>query len=140
MPDYDPPSRYDGRPNRMLLPAGQLLWRLHKHSRKAATEFCRQTEPPLPCNRVNGPYPPVNAGSDAAATVAERLLLNVPETDRPFRTVRRARVRGMRASAIATAVELPLVTLLTGVDLSAVGQDLWLVTADECQSPRMARW
>ena len=138
MPDYDPPARYDGRPNRTVLPSGHVLWRLHKHSRKA-TEFCRQAEPALPANRFNGPvpYPTVNAGSDAGSTVAERLLLTVPD-DGQFRTVRRVRVQGMRASAVATAVDLNLVSLITGVDLSAVAQDMWLVTAQDC--PRIARW
>lgn len=142
MPDYDPPAHYVGRPNRYLLPAGTILWRLHRRDR-AATEFTRHGSGARG-GRFDGspsdPYSSYNAGLDAAATLAEVLLRSIPLPVNGFRTLRRVSVAGQRASAVATAIELSLVSLLTTPDLTAAAQDHWLIYEEDCDDPRVRRW
>ncbi len=141
MPDYDPPTGYTGSPHRFSLPADTILWRLH--SRKVpATGFLPYS--PSSDGRFDAPpddpYGKCDAGTDAAAMLADTLLRAVPPHSGTFRTIRRAAVVGQRASAIVTAAELQLVSLLDAPALAAVAQSRWLIAAEWTDFPRVRRW
>ena len=144
MPDYPPPDDHTGTPHRFLLPADSLLWRIHSQ-KVDATDFTPfGNRGPLGRCRFDGtpadPYATYRAGLDAPALAADLLLTGIPLSDRRFRTIRRARVLGMRMSAVPTAVELSLVSLLTTAALTAVAQDRWLIVTDERQPGRIGEW
>ncbi|HWD03370.1 MAG TPA: hypothetical protein VG674_13055 [Amycolatopsis sp.] len=144
MPDYDPPPDYTGTPNRFLLPHDTTLWRVHPQSRDA-TEFtpyrkARRAGDGRFDGSAEDPYAAFNAGLDAAASLASVLMGGIPAPYRGFRTIRRVSVARQRASALATAEELHLVSLCDAVDLNAVAQDLWLIHSEECHEPRVRRW
>lgn len=144
MPDYPPPAEYTGRPNRHLLPEGTTLWHVHPQSRKPTDFTPHHRNRRAGGGRFDGtpaePYPAFNAGLDATTTVADYLLTAIPAPFTRSRTVRRSAVAGQRVSALRTAAELSLVSLCDGEDLSAVGQDLWLIHAELCDHPQLARW
>jgi hypothetical protein len=144
MPDYDPPSEHSELPHRFLLPEGSTLWHVHPQNR-AATEFpARRPKSEHYRGRFDGsaaePYVPYNAGLDAATALATVFLGGIPYDEAKFRTMRRVAVKGKRASAVATATDLHLVSLCDAVDLSAVAQDVWLIHSDEVRDPRLDGW
>lgn len=123
------PDRPTGTPHRFLLPSGSVLWRIHPKATDAC-EFTRAGRR-LTRGRFDGRHDSYNAGLDARTLVAELLLRGITVPHNGFRTIRRARITGMRASAVSTSTELSLISLLTTPALAAVGQDTWLVLADD---------
>jgi hypothetical protein len=125
----------DPEPHRYLLPAGTVLWRIHSQ-KTDATEF-------TPTRRLfRSPFdhdPGCTAGPDAQALVGDLLLRGIPVADRPFRTVRRVRILGMRASAVSTAAELSLVSLLTTPALLAAGLTPRLLFTERADD-EIGRW
>jgi hypothetical protein len=138
MPDRPPPTGQAVTPHRFLLPAGSVLWRIHART-VDATEFTGRRGR-LTSGRFDGRGDRYNAGRDARTLVADLLLRGIPFSDKGFRTVRRARIAGKRASAVSTSTELSLVSLLTTPALTAVGQDTWLVFAEDRHWDRTGEW
>lgn len=144
MPYYPPPTHYSGTPHRYLLPINTKLWRIHSQ-KSDATEFTPHgSARRLYRGRFDGvptdPYPAYNAGLEPSSFVADILLRGIPVSDKPYRTVRRVRVIGQRATAMRTTVELSVVSLLSTPDLAGVAQDRWLIAADECEYGRVGEW
>ncbi|MFD7657195.1 RES domain-containing protein [Actinosynnema sp. NPDC059797] len=144
MSDHDRSAPRAAAPHRYLLGVGTLLWRIHPR-RSAAVDFtphdARRT---VHRGRFDGspadPYPTVNASFEPSAIVAELLLRSIPLPTRGDRTVRRVSVAGRRASLIATAADLDLVSLVDAPALAAVAQDAWLVHSSDIRDPRLGAW
>ncbi|HEX5403903.1 MAG TPA: hypothetical protein VFX16_16575 [Pseudonocardiaceae bacterium] len=107
-------------PNRYLLPAGTVLWRIHSQKTDAAGFTAFDKGPRVFRARFEcEPHPGYSAGLDAQTLIADLLLRGIRMSERRFRTVRRVRILGMRASAVPTAAELSLVSLVSTPDLVA---------------------
>jgi hypothetical protein len=142
VPDYTPPTDYQGTPLRFVLPAESRLWLVHAQKRDATEFLVPSTDARAPGGRFDGtyadPYPVCYAALDPAAALADVVLRSTGATG--ARVVRRTSVARMRASVVATVEDLPLVDLRTGPALAAVAQDGWLVTADCGDYPLTRRW
>lgn len=136
MPNATPPLEFKAAPTRYVLPADTTLFRLHDRTRHAA-EF----KPALvgtngsPGGRFDGtsadPFPSYYAGLHVTTALAEVLLRNLGYSGKAQqRLIRRTQIAGRRLSAVRTARELTLVSLLTAPDLAAVAQDSWLVDTE----------
>ncbi|MFJ3161853.1 RES family NAD+ phosphorylase [Streptomyces kanasensis] len=134
MPNTPPPAAPPGTPVKATLPAGTPLFRVHR-SEWSATSFN-----PVPADRLWGggrfdateddPYRFLYAGATAAAAVCESFLRSVPCAEPGPRIVPRAAVRGRRLAFLRLAVDVDVVSLMSGRDLAAVAQDSWLVQAE----------
>ena len=146
MPYVPPPARYDGTPNRYLLRRGTCLWRVHAPGRQQQSWAFN----PRPANALLGgarfdatpghEYPYYYAGLDEETALAETLLRGVHPDDRGTRLVPRSAVEGRRISALAITSDLTLVSLISGADLAAIGQDAWLVTAGGSEYAQTRGW
>ncbi len=139
-----PPQRYRANPHLRRLPTGTRMWRVHGR-RQAATDFStRGADENFGGGRFDGterePYPVYYAGLEAGTALAETLLRDLPFNEAGFRTIRRVRVRGRRASAVETTQDLTLVDLCSGESLAAVAQDTWLVQAEPRDYHATRRW
>lgn len=139
-----PPKRYRATPHFRPLQAGTRMWRVHSR-RFEATHFNHQSaDVNFGGGRFDGtdldPYPIYYAGLEARTALAEKLLRDIPFEESGFRTIRRALVRGQRASAVETTKDLTLVDLCSGEALAAVAQDSWLVQAEPVDYHATRRW
>ncbi len=80
------------------------------------------------------------AASDDATAVSEALLRDIQSDDRGVRALLTTRLHGLRIGWLRTSHELQLVSLRSGADLAAVGQDPWLTTASADQYEMTRRW
>ncbi|MEV0086682.1 RES family NAD+ phosphorylase [Saccharopolyspora sp. NPDC050642] len=128
-----PPLEFEAAPTRYVLPADTTLFRLHDRRRHAA-EFKPAQAGNAPGGRFDGtpsdPFPSYYAGLQVTTALAEVLLRNLGFGGNGQRLIRRAQIAERRLSAVRTARELTLVSLLTGPDLAAVAQDSWLVDTE----------
>lgn len=134
MPNTPPPAAPPGTPVKATLPAGTPLFRVHRAA-WPATAFN-----PEPADRLWGggrfdateddPYRFLYAGFTAPAAVCETLLRSIPCTAPEPRPVLRSAVRGRRLAFLRLAVDVDVVSLVSGRDLAAVAQDAWLVQAE----------
>ncbi len=79
------------------------------------------------------------ADSDATA-ISETLLRDLPADDHGARILHESRLAGLRIARLEATCDLPLVTLRSGKDLAAIGQDTWLATAPPSQFSSTQRW
>ena len=79
------------------------------------------------------------AGDDATA-VSEALLRDIPIDERGARLLPASRLSGLRIGWLRTTRALQLVSLRSGADLAAVGQDPWLTTASADEYEMTRRW
>lgn len=86
------------------------------------------------------PFPFLYAASDGPTAVSESLLRDIPADEHGVRIIPRRLLSGRRISWLATEVELALVTLRSGQDLAAIGQDAWLTTSPRSQYPLTREW
>jgi hypothetical protein len=64
----------------------------------------------------------------------------LPADDRGTRALTRAAVQGQRISAVVLTSDLTLVSLITGADLAAIGQDAWLITCGAKEYAQTRGW
>ena len=143
-PHQEPPQRYDGMPQRLLLAAGTRLARVHS-ARFGATDFNPTVaRDPLHGGRFDATptdeYAFLYAAQDDRTAVSESVLRDLPINERGARLLPRARLPDLRISWLAPTVELGLVTLRSGRDLAAVGQDTWLTVAPAAEYAMTRRW
>lgn len=143
-PNQEPPPRYDGTPHRFLLPAGTRLARIHSAG-FAATEFnSTVARSDLQGRRFDatpgGEYAFLYAAEDDATAVSEVLLRDLPIDERGARLLPHAALTGRWIGWLRTTVDLELVSLRSGEDLAAVGQDTWLTTAPAAEYAATRRW
>lgn len=147
-PSQPPPSRYTGVPRRLDIPRGTALVRVHD-AEFAASAFKPTSAPSGRAGRLQGgrfdatnadPFPFLYAASDGPTAVSEALLRDLPMDDHGARFVQRALLAGRQISWLTTETELSLVTLRSGQDLAALGQDTWLTTSPRLLYPLTREW
>jgi hypothetical protein len=144
VPNAAPPAHYDGTPRRYLLRRGTCLWRVHQSERRPWAFN------PCPADGLFGgarfdatlghEYPFYYAGLDEETALGESLLRDVDPDDHGMRLLPRVAVEGRRISGLAVTSDLTLVRLISGVDLAAIGQDSWLVTAAGSEYAQTRGW
>ena len=79
------------------------------------------------------------ADSDTTA-ISETLFRDLPTDAHGSRVLPESQLTDLRIAWLQTTCGLPLVTLRSGKDLAAVGQDTWLTTAPSSQFPSTRFW
>lgn len=147
-PSQPPPSRFTGQPRHLVLPRGATLVRVHD------AEFAAGAFRPIPilagrAARLRGgrfdatesdPFPSLYAASDGPTAISEALLRDLPMDDSGVRILPRTLLAGRQISWLTTEAELSLVTLRSGQDLAAIGQDAWLTTSPRSEYPLAREW
>ncbi len=142
-PNQPPPSRYAGRPSTFLLPAGTTLTRVHSTAFRV-TQF----NPTLALHSLQGgrfdatpedEYAFLYAAEDDATAVSEALLRDLPADEHGARLLPRASLSQLSISWLRATADLELVSLRSGRDLAAIGQDAWL-TASPAADYAATRW
>ena len=143
-PNQGPPARYEGAPHRFVLPAGTRLTRIH-----SATFGVTGFNPTVARSDLQGgrfdatpgdEYAFLYAAEDDATAVSEVLLRDLPMDERGARLLPRTRLSGLRISWLRTTLDLELVSLRSGRDLAALGQDTWLTSAAAAEYAMTRRW
>ena len=143
-PNQPPPARYDGTPRPFRLRSGTTLTRLHSR-RFGVTDF----NPTLARGVFAGgrfdatpedEYAFLYAAGDDATAVSEALLRDIPIDERGARLLPASRLSGLRIGWLRTTRALQLVSLRSGVDLAAIGQDTWLTMAPAAEYAMTRRW
>ncbi len=138
------PSIADMNPRHMLLPAGTSLWRMHDRDFLPTDFKATPAHPYFDGGRFDAtpddPFPYLYVGLTQETAVAEGLLRNARFDTDGFRFAPRAAVERRILSSIRTRTELRLISLISTVDLATVGQDNWLVDADEAQYALTRYW
>lgn len=144
MPLAKPPTRYSGTPSFRPLRRGTCLWRVHKQAHGARSFNPGPVDPLFGGARFDSTaddlYPCYYAALEDRTAIAETLLRDLEPDDYGMRALSRAAVTGRQLSAIVLTQDLDMVSLVTGRDLGAIGQDAWLVTAPAHQYPQTRAW
>lgn len=144
MPAAEPPVDFDGQPNRYLLRRGNCLWRVHRRRYSARSFRSAAGADVAHGARFDGapddPYPHIYTALDEVTALAEILLRNLPPNREGRRAVPRRAVAGRQLSGLTLTRDLSLISLITGQDLAAVGQDHWLVTAQGGEYACTRKW
>ena len=144
----DPPSQFDGTPNRFSLLAGTPLWRIHKEYRRA-DEFnpnpvAQGLSNELKAGRFDSttadPYPFLYAAGDDGTAVAEKLLRDLPADDSGVRALPSEFISGHCVSQIDVNSDLELVNLRSGRDLGVIGIDTRLTVGPSTAYPVARKW
>lgn len=138
-----PPTDLAGDPARHVLPAGSLLWRVHGTD-VPVTEFEKPGHRVFGGRRFDGmvddPYSCLYLSADPDTAVAEEFLPELASTPAHDRILLDRRVARRRLTAVRTGADLTLLRLVSAVDLAAVRQDSWLVTAGPRDYPLIREW
>ena len=144
----DPPTQFNGTPNRYSLSAGTPLWRVHKE-KYPANEFnpnpvARGRAGEFRAGRFDSttddPYPFLYAAADDRTAVAETLLRDLPVSQSGTRELSSQEVSGLCVSQINVQADLELVSLRSGVDLAAIGIDTRLTIGPSTEYPVTRKW
>lgn len=141
---HQPPERFTGTVPTSTLAAGTVLSRVH------LTRFTADAPNPNPADirfgggRFDGtdldPYPFLYAGANDQAALAETLLRDLDPDDTGARFLAKLYWRGRQLSRLETTNDLELVTLCSGTDLGAIGQDTWLTWCGPDDYPQTRAW
>ncbi|MFD8012221.1 RES family NAD+ phosphorylase [Streptomyces sp. NPDC058955] len=145
MPKYPPPAALPGEPTRAVLPAGTPVYRVHGTHRPATGFNPRPAHPFYYGGRFDGtsfdPYGYLYLGLGPGAAVCETLLRSIPfDGDGTVRLLPRRAFEGRGMSFLRLATDVEVVSLMSGADLAAVGQDPWLVHAEAAEYPQTRDW
>lgn len=139
-----PPTHYDGTPNRYQLRRGTTLWRVHQHQYAARAFNSRLSSTLYGGARFDATesdaYPYYYAALNDGTAIAETLLRGLPSNENGYRVVPRSAVDHRQVSALVLTRDLELVNLISGENLAAIGQDAWLVTAQPSEYPQTRDW
>lgn len=144
MPLAKPPTGYDGTPNRRVLHRGTCLWRVHSQKRCPWSFKDEQADRLFGGARFDAtdddlyPYYYATLGEETA--IAETMLRDLVPDEEGMRAPSRQLVASRQLSGLTLTRDLELVSLVTGKDLAAIGQDAWLVTAPAHQYPQTRAW
>jgi hypothetical protein len=144
VPLCEPPARYDGTPKRFVLRRGTTIWRVHQRPYAARAFNSRLAKSLYGGARFDATesdaYPYYYAALDDRTALAETLLRSLPSDESGYRVVPRSAVECRQISALVLTRDLELVSLISGEDLAAIGQDAWLVTAEPRDYPQTRDW
>lgn len=142
-PNQPPPPRYTGTPARFLLPAGTTLTRVHSTA-FSVTQFNPTLALDDQGGRFDGTpedgYAFLYAAEDDATAVSEVLLRDLPADEYGARLLPLARLSQVSISWLRVTVDLELVSLRSGQDLAAVGQDAWLMASPSAEYAMTRQW
>lgn len=139
-----PPRDFRGAPNTTPLAAGTTLSRVHLA--KYPAEGFNPVEADLLYaggrfdSTEQDTYGFLYAGLTDGAAIAETLLRDLPANDRGARFLPRVLWCDRQLSRVATTTDLTLITLQSGSDLGAIGQDTWLTMCDADDYPQTRDW
>jgi RES domain len=144
VPRQPPPRSFDGEVPVGEIAAGTILSRVHR-SDFGGTDFN-----PIGSDVLFGggrfdstadnPYPYLYAGEADRTVLAETLLRDVAANDRGARFLAKKYWRDRRLSRLELTQALPVVSLVSGEDLGAIGQDTWLTTCGPDDYPQTRAW
>ncbi len=144
MPNQPPPEAYDGEPKRGVLAAGTRLTRIHS-IHFGPTAF----NPTLADRHWGGgrfdateedPHAFLYAALDDLCAVAEALLRDLPLSTTGSQLLPRASLADRQSSWMAPRRDLELLSLRSGRDLAAIGQDSWLTKCESADYAFTRRW
>lgn len=143
MPIAEPPVRFDGELNRFVLRRGSCLWRVN--SRPYSARSFKSTPAQVAAGaRFDGSaddlYSYYYSALEEKTALAETLLRNLVPDEQGKRLVPLAALAGRQISGLTLTRDLNLVSLISGEDLAAIGQDAWLVTSQGADYEHTRKW
>ena len=127
-----------------MLREGATLARIHSSSFGAAEFNSTVATSALAGGRFDSTpgdvYPYLYAAEDDATAVSETLLRDLPVDDYGARILLEAQLTQLCIARLEATCDLPLVSLRSGRDLAAVGQDAWLTTAPSSEYSSTRQW
>ena len=143
-PKQEPPARYAGTPHQFLLPAGTMLTRIHSTTFGVTQFNSTIAQSDLQGGRFEATpddkYAFLYAAEDDATAVSEVLLRDLPIDDYGARLLPRAQLSQRSISWLRTTLDLAMVSLRSGRDLAAIGQDTWLTASPAADYAMTRRW
>ncbi len=144
MPPTQFPDRLPGSPRRYVLPADTVLWRVHRSGRPVDEFQQPRLVDGFGGNRFDGVgrdgHPFLYCSPEPGTAVAEHFLRDLDFSATATRILPRRAVLGRTVSAVRTTEDLDLLSLVTGPDLAAVGQDGGLISARGSEFDLTRRW
>lgn len=139
-----PPDRYTGTPNRYQLRRGTCLWRVHSEKRHPWSFKDKHADQLFGGARFDAtdddPYLYYYAALAEETAIAETMLRDLLPDEEGMRALSRQLVVDRKLSGLTLTKDLELVSLVSGKDLGAIGQDDWLVTAPAQHYPQTRAW
>lgn len=139
-----PPKNFAGAVATSPLPAGSVLWRVHRREYGTRVFNPVGSEVLFGGGRFDGTtgceYPYLYAALRPQTAVAEALLRDVKANDRGARFVAKTYWDGRTLTALRTTEPVQLVAIRTGAELGTIGQDTWLTTCDPPEYPQTREW
>jgi hypothetical protein len=139
-----PPRRFDGEIPTTHIAAGAVLSRVHR------TDYGGLEFNPVGAEVLFGggrfdstaedSYAYLYAAQTDRAALSETLLRDLPANDHGARFLAKKYWRGRRLSRLELTQDLPVVSLVSGEDLGAIGQDTWLTTCGPDDYPQTRAW
>lgn len=86
------------------------------------------------------PYPYLYAASTDNAALAETLLRDLDPDDTGGRFLPKPSWSARQLSRLETTSDLEMITLCSGTDLAAIGQDTWLTSCASDDYPQTRAW
>lgn len=144
MTRQQPPANYTGRARTTTLAAGTILSRVHQ-TRFGACDFNPHGSEVLWGggrfdSTPDDPYAFLYAGETDDVAVAEALLRDIDADDHGSRFLSKKYWRGRALSRVRTTADVKLISLRSGKDLGAIGQDTWLTTCNAGEYPFTRAW
>jgi hypothetical protein len=144
VPLCPPPACYDGTPHRYLLRRGTCLWRVHDRKYQACAFNPNPADPLFGGARFDATpadqYPFSYLALDEETALSETLLRDRVPDEWGMRVVNWPAVAGRSLSGLALTRDIELVSLISGRDLAAIGQDGWLVITSGGEYAQTRAW
>jgi hypothetical protein len=139
-----PPSKPAGAPVLKTLAAGEILFRIHRKAYAASGFNPRPAHQYYGGGRfdatVDDVYPYIYVGESAGGAISETFLRDLPVDTAGPRILAKSGVRGRRISAVRVEADLPVLQLVTGIELGQLSQDPWLTTCDPRDYAQTRHW
>jgi hypothetical protein len=144
VPRQPPPRRFDGKVATGEIAAGTVLSRVH-HTDFGASDFNPVGSEVLFGggrfdSTAEDPYGYLYVGETDRTALAETLLRDLAANDRGARFLPKKSWRDRQLSRLELMQALHVVSLVSGEDLGAIGQDTWLTTCDPVDYPQTRAW
>jgi hypothetical protein len=146
VPSAEPPVRFDGQPNLFVLRRGSCLWRVHPRPYSARSFKSAPAGAAAAAvgarfdSSADDLYSFYYSALEERTALAETLLRNLAPDERGMRLVPLAALAGRQLSGLTLTRNLNLISLISGEDLAAVGQDAWLVTSQGGDYEHTRKW
>ncbi|MET8699644.1 RES family NAD+ phosphorylase [Kitasatospora sp. NPDC058032] len=145
MPRYPCPDSLPGEPIRAVLAAGTTLYRVHSTHRSPVAFNSVPAKALYDGGRFDGTpndeYGFLYAGFGPGAALCEVLLRSIPfDASGGPRLLQRAAFERRSLSVLRLRESVQAVSLMSGTELAAVGQDSWLIHAEGLEYPQTRDW